>query len=167
MDGARVLLPGEDPWPLRAEVTDDSVFTRGGEMTVVCTSTADKKCFDRWLRANAACKGVWEVEPSVDRPRSIETPQPSVRHDMLGKGVRDRWRGSASATGGPEEPRNRFLTRSTTVGSSASADRSLEDTSTPNKSSSSSPDDCSGEPRAGSSTEEAPASCSNSSGPSA
>ena len=90
MDGARVLLPGEDPWPLRAEVTDDSVFTLGGDMTVVCTSTADKKCLDRWFRANAACKGVWEVEPSVERPRSIETPQPSVRHDIDGNGVRDR-----------------------------------------------------------------------------
>ena len=47
MDGARVLFPGEDPWPLRAGVTDDSVLTRGGLMTVVCTSTADKKCLDR------------------------------------------------------------------------------------------------------------------------
>ena len=93
MDGARVLFPGDEPCPLKADVTDDSVFTRGGEMTVVCTSTADKKCFDRWLRANAACNGVWEVEPSVDRPRSIETPQPSVKQDMLGNGVRDRWRG--------------------------------------------------------------------------
>ena len=51
MDGARVLFPGEDPCPLSAEVTDDSVFTRGGLMTVVCTSTADKKCFERWFRA--------------------------------------------------------------------------------------------------------------------
>ena len=46
MDGARVLFPGDEPWPLRAEVTDDSVLTRGGLMTVVCTSTADRKCFD-------------------------------------------------------------------------------------------------------------------------
>ena len=167
MDGARVLFPGDEPWPLRAEVTDDSVFTRGGEITVVCTSTADKKCFDRWLRAKAAWRGVWEVEPSVDRPRSIETPHPSVRHDIDGNGVRDRWRGKASATGGPEEPRNKFLTRSTTVGSSLCDSKSDELTSTPNKSSSSSPDDCSGEPRAGNSTEEAPASCSSSSGPSA
>ena len=58
MDGARVLLPGEDPWPLRAEVTDDSVFTRGGDITVVCTSTALKKCLDRWFRARAAWRGV-------------------------------------------------------------------------------------------------------------
>ena len=58
-------------------------------MTVVCTSTALKKCFDRWFRARAAWRGVWEVEPSVDRPRSIETPQPSVKHDMLGNGVLD------------------------------------------------------------------------------
>ena len=93
MDGARVLFPGDEPWPLRAEVTDDSVLTRGGDMTVVCTSTADRKCFDRWFRARAAWRGVWDVDPSVDRPRSIETPQPSVRHDMLGNGVRDRWRG--------------------------------------------------------------------------
>ena len=167
MDGARVLFPGDEPWPLKAEVTLDSVFTLGGDITVVCTSTADKKCFDRWLRAKAAWRGVWDVDPSVERPRSIETPQPSVRHDIDGNGVRDRWRGSASATGGPVEPRNKFLTRSTTVGSSLCDSRSLEDTSTPKSSSSSSPEDCSGEPRAGNSTEDAPANCKSSSGPSA
>ena len=58
MDGARVLLPGLLPWPLKADVTEDSVLTRGGLMTVVCTSTADKKCLDRWLRAKAAWRGV-------------------------------------------------------------------------------------------------------------
>ena len=167
MDGARVLLPGLLPCPLKAEVTLDSVFTLGGEITVVCTSTADKKCLDRWFRARAAWRGVCDVLPSVERPRSIETPHPSVRHDIDGNGVRDRWRGRASATGGPEEPRNKFLTRSTTVGSSLCDSKSDELTSTPKSSSSSSPDDCSGEPRAGNSTDDAPASCRSSSGPSA
>ena len=95
-------------------VTDDSVFTLGGDMTVVCTSTADKKCLDRWLRANAACKGVWEAGTFRQ-----SAPGPSKHHNHPSDKTST---GTASATVGEAARRRPVVLRNRETSSTRSID---------------------------------------------
>ena len=101
MDGAAVDSARVLAGPLKAQVTLDSVFTLGGEITVVCTSTADKKCLDGGSELMLPVKAFERREPSmVGRPRPPGNPHPSVepRHRRERR-PRPLARQSASATG--------------------------------------------------------------------